>query len=37
MAFLAFYEKSSQRLNLLQALRDEKNQRFVSCSEKEIK
>lgn len=28
-------EKSSQSLNLLQTLRDEKNRRFASCSTKE--
>ncbi len=30
-------EKSSQSLNSFQTLRDEKNRRFVSCSDKEAK
>ena len=30
-------EKSSQSLDLFQTLSDEKNRRFVSCFEKEIK
>jgi hypothetical protein len=30
-------EKSSQRLDSFQSLRDEKNRRFVSCSDKENK
>jgi len=33
----AIREKSSQSLNLVQTLRDEKNRRFVSCSTKETK
>ncbi len=37
MRSVAKREKSSQSLNLLQALRDEKNRRFVSCSDKETK
>lgn len=37
MMYLGFVEKSSQCLNSIQALRDEKNLRFVSYFEKEIK
>jgi hypothetical protein len=37
MNLLQLREKSSQRLNLLQSLRDEKNRRFVSCLIKEAK
>jgi hypothetical protein len=31
------FEKSSQRTDSFRSLRDEKNRRFVSCFDKEIK
>jgi hypothetical protein len=37
MTYLKPWEKSSQRLNLFQSLRDEKNRRFVSFTVKEAK
>ncbi len=37
MPSVAKREKSSQSLNSVQALRDEKNRRFVLCAVKETK
>jgi hypothetical protein len=37
MNSVAVREKSSQNADSFRVLRDEKNRRFVSCSDKEIK